>query len=61
MDERGEEIPIEMKPLPGNVPYPAPFQFRITPRSDKHVDLIRKLEKDNLWEESDAHLLELEV
>jgi cytochrome P450 len=58
VDKDGKEVGVEAKMKPGILSYPAPFMFQITPRSPKHVDLIRRVEMEHPWEESDAELLE---
>lgn len=41
----------------GLVAHPLPFQCEIVPRSEKHAELIRKVENDHPWEEGDAKFL----
>ena len=41
----------------GLVAHPLPFQCKIVPRSEKHLELIRKIELDHPWEEGDAKFL----
>lgn len=57
-DQHGEAVPVDVKPKPGILSYPMPFEFEIRPRSEKHVNLIRQIERDLPVEASDAHLLE---
>ncbi|KAL4879859.1 cytochrome P450 [Aspergillus karnatakaensis] len=54
----GKEIEVDAKPKPGVLMYPTEFEFKVEPRSEKHVELIRELERKNPREESDAALLE---
>ncbi|PGH32838.1 hypothetical protein GX50_04378 [[Emmonsia] crescens] len=54
----GREIEVDVKPKPGILTYPTKFDFQIEPRSEKHVQLIRQLERQHPWEASDAELLE---
>lgn len=54
----GREIEVNAKPKPGVLTYPTEFDFQIEPRSEKHVQLVRELERQNPWEESDAKLLD---
>lgn len=54
----GKEIEVNVKPRPGILTYPTKFEFQIKPRSEKHVELIRQLERQHPWEASDAELLE---
>ncbi|RDW93644.1 cytochrome P450 [Aspergillus mulundensis] len=56
--EDGVEIGLDMKPKPGVLAYPTKFEYRIEPRSERHVELIRKAEDTVGWEESDAHKLD---
>lgn len=43
--------------LPGVISHPAPYKLNITPRSPEHEELIRSVEIDHPWEESDAAAL----
>lgn len=54
----GKEIEPEVRFLPGTIVEPVPFKAKVTPRSKKHEDLIRKSEEKYPWEESDAKDLE---
>lgn len=55
----GKEIEVDhVKPKPGILSYPTEFDFRIEPRSEKHVQLVRQLEQQDLWDKSDAELLD---
>ena len=58
VDEHGNDIPIVIRHEPGFVSHPKPFRFQITPRGPKQEALIRRLEAQNLWNDSEAHLLE---
>ncbi|KAK6529943.1 hypothetical protein TWF281_009093 [Arthrobotrys megalospora] len=58
VDKDGKEVDVEAKMKPGILSYLVEFQFRITPRSSKHVDLIGDLAKRYPREASDAGLLE---
>lgn len=53
----GEKQDVPLKFLPGVISHPAPFELSITPRSEKHRDLIRSLEQRYPWEKSDAGVL----
>ncbi|KFY98401.1 hypothetical protein V500_01692 [Pseudogymnoascus sp. VKM F-4518 (FW-2643)] len=53
----GKEIAVDVKPKPGILSYPTEFQFQVAPRSQKHVDLIRRAELEHPLEASDAGLL----
>lgn len=58
VDKDGKKIEVNAKPKPGVLTYPTKFDFKTEPRSEKHVQLIRQLEKQNPLEESDAELLD---
>lgn len=50
----------DIKPefLPGVISHPAPYKLFITPRSPEYEKLIRSVELEHPWEESDAATLE---
>lgn len=54
----GKEVDVEAKTTPGVLSYLNKFQFRITPRSAKHVDLVKQLESKHLWDEGDSEMIE---
>lgn len=56
-----KEIAVDVKPKPGIPSYPTEFQFQAAPRSQKHVDLIRRVELEHPFEASDAGLLGCET
>ncbi|KAL4866732.1 hypothetical protein BDV12DRAFT_172550 [Aspergillus spectabilis] len=58
VDKDGREIGVDVKPKPGVLTYPTEFQFKVQPRSEEYVELIRELERKHPWGESDAALLE---
>jgi cytochrome P450 len=58
MGRDGKEVEVVVKPKPGILAYPTEFDFQIKPRSEKHAELIRQLERQYPWEESDAGLLD---
>lgn len=58
LDKDGKEIEPKVEFTPGIISHPVPFQCTIKPRSKEHEDLIRKVEVDYPWEESDAKALE---
>ncbi|EPS37503.1 hypothetical protein H072_8825 [Dactylellina haptotyla CBS 200.50] len=58
LDKDGNEVDIDIKVKPGILSYVPEFPFRVTPRSRKHIKLIRQIESDSLPEESDAQLIE---
>ncbi|KAF4944836.1 hypothetical protein FSARC_14568 [Fusarium sarcochroum] len=57
-DQNGEEMAVDVRPKPGILSYPTEFLFEITPRSQTHVELIRRMEAEVPQEEGDAELLE---
>ncbi|KAK5994113.1 Cytochrome P450 monooxygenase CLM2 [Cladobotryum mycophilum] len=56
-DEQGNV----MEPNPGfqkgAVSKPTPFPYKVVPRSEKHVEMIRSIEEDHPWEESDGQVI----
>lgn len=54
----GKEVEVDVKPKPGILTYPTEFKFSVEPRSEKHVLLVRQLEREYPPEASDAGLLE---
>lgn len=57
-NEDGKESEINAKPKPGVLAYPTEFHFQVDPRSEKHMGLVRQLERRYTHEPSDAGLLE---
>jgi len=58
VDEDGKEIEPDVKGKPGILTYPTDFEFKATPRSEKHIELIEQLERKHGFEPSDASLLQ---
>lgn len=58
VDYAGKEIEVNATPKPGFLTYPTKFDFRIKPRSERHVQLIRQLEQQQLFKAGDAEHLE---
>ncbi|KAK7731531.1 hypothetical protein SLS53_008771 [Cytospora paraplurivora] len=58
VDGTGKEIEPEVSSMPGVISHPVPFTAVVTPRSSKHEDLIRQVEKIHPWEKSNADELE---
>lgn len=54
----GREIMPQVKSKPGVLHYPTEFPFRIEPRSQRHIDIIKQVELEHPLEEGDAELLE---
>ncbi|KAF5231552.1 hypothetical protein FANTH_13355 [Fusarium anthophilum] len=48
----------ELLCTPGMISHPEPFKAAITPRSPHHEELIRSLEQQFPWEQSDSHIIE---
>ncbi|GFP58530.1 cytochrome P450 monooxygenase CLM2 [Trichoderma asperellum] len=59
VDEQGNvlEPKLAIDPVRSAVSKPAAFPFKVTPRSERHVELLKALEKNYVVEESDAGLL----
>ncbi|RBA19920.1 hypothetical protein FPRO05_09220 [Fusarium proliferatum] len=55
-DEYGAQP--ELLFTPGMISHPEPFKAAITPRSPHHERLIRSLEQEFPWEQSDSHVIE---
>jgi cytochrome P450 len=58
VDKHGKEIEVNVKPGPGILTHLATFDIRVKPRSARHVELIRQLEKQSSPEDSDVGLLD---
>jgi hypothetical protein len=56
--EDGREITPHVYFEPGMICHPAPYQCTFIPRSAKHEELIRVMEKEHPLEKSDAETLE---
>ncbi|CAF3560994.1 hypothetical protein SNK03_006415 [Fusarium graminearum] len=52
--EDGKEIDVVVDGTPGLISHPVDYAYSITPRSEKHVELVRAAERAHPWEESDA-------
>lgn len=59
LDEQGNvlEPKLAVDPVRSAVARVAAFPFKVTPRSERHVELLKALEKNYVVEESDAGLL----
>jgi cytochrome P450 len=55
--ENGKVVEPKVAFEPGVLSHPLPFKTRVTPRSEKHAELIRKAEAVYPWGESDAEVL----
>ncbi|KAI4241138.1 MAG: hypothetical protein L6R42_011360, partial [Xanthoria sp. 1 TBL-2021] len=58
-DAQGIEIPVTLDIDAGMVNRPKPYQFNIEPRSQRHVDLLRRIEAEQEPAVGDAHLLNI--
>lgn len=56
--DRTEVVEIEAKPKPGILTHPTEFEFKVTPRSEKHVRLIQEMELLHPSEIGDGILLD---
>lgn len=61
VDEQGREINPQVDVTPGLISRPLDFPYRISPRSDQHVALIKRVEMEHPWEMSDASLLRQDI
>jgi cytochrome P450 len=58
LDATGKEVEPKVEFTPGIISHPVPFGCRIEARSREYERLIRNVEKDYPWQESDAKALE---
>ncbi|KAL3473137.1 cytochrome P450 [Aspergillus californicus] len=58
VDKDGRGIEVNVKAKPGILTYPTEFDFQIKPRSEKHVQLVRQLERQHPLGASDAEFLD---
>ncbi|KAH8666067.1 cytochrome P450 [Ilyonectria robusta] len=56
--DNGEEVESQIRFTPGVVSHPEPFKAQIQPRSPHHEKLIRSIEQQFPWKESDSEVLE---
>jgi len=54
----GKEVEPVVKFEPGVVSHPAPFECSIKPRSARHEEIIRSVEKVHPWQKGDGEVLE---
>lgn len=52
--EDGKEIDVEAKFQPKGISHPVPWRYSIEPRSAAHEVLIRSVEKEHPWENSNS-------
>lgn len=58
VDGDGREIEINVEPEPGVLTYVSKFDVKVKPRSARHVELIRQMEKECVQGSGDAGLLD---
>jgi cytochrome P450 len=58
VDANGRVIEPVLRQKPGIMSYPTEFGYKVTPRSENHVELIRRVERERPWLQSDAGNLE---
>ncbi|PTB63697.1 cytochrome P450 [Trichoderma citrinoviride] len=54
IDEKGNVMEPKLEFEAGLIAKPKAFPFKITPRSERHAELIRGFEREHPWEESNA-------
>jgi cytochrome P450 len=59
LDADGKEIDIEPKYRQGVLGYAEPFEVRVTPRSERHAELVRRFERENPLEQGDSVSLKM--
>lgn len=57
VDEHGVEIENKLVITPGVAVHPGKFSYQIVPRSAKYEELVRQVEREHPWQDSDADLL----
>ncbi|KAK8912956.1 hypothetical protein H634G_10251 [Metarhizium anisopliae BRIP 53293] len=60
-DANGNEIPVKLEAIPGMVNRPKEFEFKVEPRSPRHVELLRRIEGEQEPEFSDAGRLSIKA
>ncbi|KAL8999556.1 MAG: hypothetical protein Q9169_001645 [Polycauliona sp. 2 TL-2023] len=58
-DASGRDVPVTLDVVAGMVNRPKPYQFKIEPRSERHADLLRRIESEQEPAGGDAHLLHI--
>ncbi|KAI1778539.1 putative cytochrome P450 oxidoreductase OrdA-like protein [Hypoxylon cercidicola] len=56
---QGRGIPVTLEAIPGMVNRPAPFEFKVEPRSQRQIDLLHRILSEQKPEVSHASLLRL--
>lgn len=58
VDEEGRAVGVDVRPKSGVLTYPTEFKYRLTPRSEEHVRLLERVERELPVEGGDAKLLD---
>ena len=58
LDKQGRPLEVEVGVTAGLISHPKPFPYSIKPRSAKHAELIRLVETEHPWEQSDSIYVE---
>ncbi|KAK4060812.1 uncharacterized protein Triagg1_10582 [Trichoderma aggressivum f. europaeum] len=58
VDENGKPVEAVLKHTPGLIDHPQEFPYSIVPRNEKCIELLKRLEVESPWEESNAEDLE---
>jgi len=61
VDEKGNELEAKLEAVPGVLTHPKDFPYSIKPRSQKHADMVRTVEKEHPWEKGDGSALDLDT
>lgn len=61
LDIHGNPIDVTMEHIPGMINRPKDFAFKIAPRSTHHIELLRRIVREQHFEESDSTLLDMSV
>lgn len=57
-EETGKVVEPQVAFEPGAISHPLPYRAEVKPRSGRHEEVIREVERMFPWEESDAGVLE---
>ncbi|QYS93071.1 hypothetical protein H0G86_000461 [Trichoderma simmonsii] len=58
VDENGKPMETVLRHTPGLIDHPQEFPYSIAPRNEKCIELLKRLEVESPWEESNAEDLE---
>lgn len=59
LDVHGNPIDARLEHIPGMINWPKEFAYRIVPRSSHHVELLRRVGREQRFEESDSGMLDM--